>query len=94
MVEKEVLGNALVELPEEVNMILEESHDSSPLKLSNSLPTMLDILHVIGLEQHVELSYPLPLICDEKDEDNLNLLGCVQTISTKASISVCSAPYP
>jgi hypothetical protein len=94
VVDEEVLENSLVELLEEVNLVLEESHDISPLKLPNFLPTMLGILHIIGLEQHVELPYPLPLTRDGKDEDNLNLLGCVQTISTKASNSVCSAPYP
>jgi len=32
-----------VKLPEEVNMVLKESHDISLLKLSDSLPTMLDV---------------------------------------------------
>jgi len=31
---------------------------------------------------------------DEKDEDNPNLLGCVQTISTQTLNSVCLIPYP
>jgi hypothetical protein len=44
--EKKVLGNSLVELPEEVNMVLKKSNDISPLKLSDSLLTMLDIQHV------------------------------------------------
>jgi hypothetical protein len=58
VVDEEVLENSLVELLEEVNMVLEEFHDISPLKLPNFLPTMLGILHIIGLEQHVELPYP------------------------------------
>ena len=36
----------------------------------------------------------MPLTCDEKDEDNLNLLGCVQTIFTQASNNVCSTSHP
>ena len=52
MLEEEVLENFLVELSEEVNMILEESHDISSLKLFDSPPTMLDVQHVKGLEQH------------------------------------------
>jgi hypothetical protein len=83
-----------VELPKELDMILKECHDISFLKLSYSPPTMLDIQHVKGLEQHVELHDPLPLTCGEKDEDSLDLLGYVQTISTKASNSVCSTPHP
>jgi len=101
---KEVLGNSLMELLEEVNTVLKESRDTSPLKLFDSLPTMLDIQHVksleqhvphplmldaqhvIGLEQHVELHDPLRLTRGEKDEDNLDLLGYVQTISTKTFI--------
>jgi hypothetical protein len=43
---KKVLGNSLVELPEEVNMVLKKSNDISPLKLSDSLLTMLDVQHV------------------------------------------------
>jgi hypothetical protein len=112
VVKEEVLGNFLVEFLEEVNMILKESHDISPLKLPDSLPTMLDfhhvkgleqhaphplmldIQHVIGLEQHVELHNLLPLTCDEKDENNHNLLGYVQTTSNKASNNACSTPHP
>ena len=58
------------------------------------LPTMLDVQHVIGLEQHVELSNPLSLTHDEEDEDNHNLLGYVQTTSTKTSNNICSTPHP
>jgi hypothetical protein len=54
---------------------------------------MIDVQHVIGLEQHVELLNLLPLTREEKDEDNLNILGYVQTISTKASNIVCT-PHP
>ena len=43
VVKEEVLGNFLVEFPEEVNMVLEESHNFIPLKLPDSPPTMLDI---------------------------------------------------
>ena len=52
MINEEVLGNVLVESPEEVNMILEEFYDISPFKLPDSPPIMLDIHHVKGLEQH------------------------------------------
>jgi hypothetical protein len=48
---------------------------------------MLDVQHIITLEQHVKLYDPLPLTHDEEDKNNSNLLGCVQTISTKASNS-------
>ena len=106
--EEEVLGNSMVELSEDVNMVLKESHDISPFKLSDSPPTMLNVqhvkgleqhahhplMHVIGLEQYVELHDPLPLTHDEKEEDNSDLLGNIQTISTKASNSVCSTPQP
>jgi hypothetical protein len=50
MIDEEVLGNFLVESPEELNMVLEESRDISPFKLSDSPPIMLDIHHVKGLE--------------------------------------------
>jgi hypothetical protein len=43
VVKKKVLENSLVELPEEVNIVLEESHDINPLKLPNSPPTMFDV---------------------------------------------------
>jgi len=43
VVEKKVLENSLVELPEEVNIILKESYDISFLKLPDSPPTMLGI---------------------------------------------------
>jgi hypothetical protein len=52
VVHQEVLWNSLVEYLEEVNMVLEKSHDISPLKLLDSPPTMLDIQHFIDLEQH------------------------------------------
>jgi hypothetical protein len=101
-----------VELPEEVNMVLKESCNISPLKLFDSLPIMLDIQHVkglehhahrplmldvqhvIGLEQYVELYDPLVLTRGEKDEDNLDLLGYVKTISVKVSNNVCPTPHP
>jgi hypothetical protein len=35
----------------------------------------------------------LPLTRNEDDEDNINLLGYVQTISTKTFNSVCSISY-
>lgn len=111
VVEEEGLENYLVESPEEVKMVLEKSHDISPLKPPDSPLTMLDIQRIksleqhaphslmldayciIGLEQRVEFSDPLPLTRDEKDEDNHNVLGCVQTISTIASNSVCSTHH-
>jgi hypothetical protein len=110
--EEEVLRKSLVELPGEVNMVLKESRNISPLKLSDSLPIMLDIQHikcleqhayhplmldvqhVIDLEQYVELYDPLVLTRGEKDEDNLDLLGYVQTISAKVSNNVCPTPHP
>jgi len=97
VVEEEVLGNSLVKSFEEVNIVLEESHNINPLKLPESPPTLLDVQHVISLDQHVKLSNPLPLTCnekDEKDEYNSNLLGYVQIISTKALNSVCSSSHP
>lgn len=57
-------------------------------------PFMFDIQHIIGLEQYVELPDPFPLTRDEKDEDIPNLLGYVQTISTKVSNSICSTQNP
>ena len=112
VVEEEGLENYLVESSKEVNMVLEKSHDISPLKPPNSPLTMLDVQRIksleqhaphslmldaqciIGLEQRVEFSDPLPLTRDKKDEDNHNLLGCVQTISTTTSNSVCSTHHP
>ena len=73
-------------MAEEVNMVLKESRDTSPLKLSDSPPTILDIQHVKGLEQHapypfmldihsleqhVELHDPLLLTRGEKDKITL-----------------------
>jgi hypothetical protein len=66
-----------MELPKKVNMVLDKSHDISPLKLPNSPPFMLDVQHIIGLEQHIELSDPLPPTLDEENKDNPNLLGYV-----------------
>ena len=40
---KEVLGNSSMESPKEINMVLEESHDISPRKLSGSSPHMLGV---------------------------------------------------
>ena len=54
VVEEEILENSLVKSSEEINMILEESHDISHFKPLDSPPIMLDIQHVIGLKQHVE----------------------------------------
>ena len=54
VVEEEILENSLVKSSEEINMILEESHDISHFKPLDSRPIMLDIQHVIGLKQHVE----------------------------------------
>jgi len=65
---EEVLGNSLVESPKEISMVLEESHDISPPKLSGSLPHMLGVQHIISLAQHVELPNPLPHAHDEEDE--------------------------
>ena len=52
MVHEKVLENSLVEYLKEINMILEKSHNISPSKLLDSSPTILDIQHIIGLEQH------------------------------------------
>ena len=73
VVEEEVLGNSLVKSFEEVNIVLEESHNINPLKLPESPPTLLDVQHVISLDQHVKLSNPLPLTCNEKDDLTLNM---------------------
>ena len=50
---EEILGNSLMELPKDVNMVLKKSHDISPFKLFDSPPTMLDVQYVKYLEQHV-----------------------------------------
>jgi hypothetical protein len=68
-----------VESLKEISLVLKESHGINPSKLHDSTLTILD---VIGLKQHIDLFDPLPLTCNEKDEDNLNLLGYIQTIST------------
>jgi hypothetical protein len=97
VVEEEVLGNFLVKSFEEVNIVLEESYNINPLKLLESPPTLLDVQHVISLDQHVKLSNPSPLTCNEKDEKDEyipNLLGYVQVIFTKALNSVCSNSHP
>ena len=52
MVKEEVLGKSLVELPEKVSIVWEESYDINLLKPLDSLPIMLDAQHVKGLEQH------------------------------------------
>ena len=56
-------------------------------------PLMLDVQHVISLEQHVELYNPLPLTRDEEDKDNLNLLCYVQAIYTKVLNRACFTPH-
>jgi hypothetical protein len=70
-------------------MVLEESSDINPPKLSGSSPHMLGVQHIIGLGQRVELPDPLSHACDEEDEDNPSLLGCVLTISTHVSNNAC-----
>ena len=40
---EEVLGNSSVKSPKEISMVLEESHDISPPKLSGSSPYMLGV---------------------------------------------------
>jgi hypothetical protein len=62
--------------------VLKEFLDIFPLKIPNSLSPMLDIQHVIYFERHVELPDSLPSTRDEENEDNLNLRGCVQIISS------------
>jgi hypothetical protein len=91
---EEVLGNSSVESPIEISMVLEESHDISLPKLPDSSPHMLGVQHIISLEQHVELSNPIPHACDKEDEDNPSLLDCVHTISTHVSNNVCLIPHP
>jgi hypothetical protein len=93
MVEK-VLRNSSVESPIEISIVLEESHDISPLKLPDSLPHMLGVKHIISLKQHVELSDPLPHARDKENKDNPTLLDCVHTISTHVSNNVCLIPHP
>jgi len=51
--------------PEEVNMVLEESHDISPFIPLDSPPIKIDIQHVISLKQHVEFLNLSPLTHDE-----------------------------
>ena len=84
LVVKEALRDSLIELPEEVSVVLKEFLDSLPLKIPNYLSPMLDIQYVIYFERHIELLNSLPPICDGENEDNLNLLGRVQIISSKA----------
>lgn len=72
-----------MKLSEEVNVVLEDILDTYPLELLNTLCPILDNQNVIHFKRHVELSNPLPHTCDEKDEDNSNLLGCIQTIFTR-----------
>ena len=43
---EEVLENSLVELLGKINIVLEEFHHFSSLKLLDSLSTMLDVQHV------------------------------------------------
>ena len=73
-----------------MSVVLKEFLDIFPLKIPNSLSPMLDIQHVIYFERHVELPDSLPSTRDEENEDNLNLRGCVQIISSKAWNSLCS----
>jgi hypothetical protein len=94
LVVEEVLGNSSVKSPIEISMVLEESHDVSPPKLLDSSPHMLGVEHIISLEQHVELSDPLPHARDKEDEDNPSLLDCVHTRSTHVSNNVCLIPHP
>jgi len=91
---EEILGNSSVELPIEMSMVLEESYDISSHKLPDSSSHMLDVQHIISLEQHVELFDLLSHARDEKDEDNPSLLDCVHTISTQVSNNVCLIPHP
>jgi len=46
VVMEEVLENSLVELLGKINIVLEEFHHFSSLKLLDSLSTMLDVQHV------------------------------------------------
>jgi len=86
---EEVLRNSSVESPIEISMVLEESYDISPPKLHDSSPHMLGVQHIISLEQHVELSNPLPHACDKEDEDNPSLLDCVHTIYIYTCFKQC-----
>ena len=38
---------------------------------------------------HIELPHPLPLTCDEEDEDNFNFLSCSKTISIEVLNRIC-----
>jgi hypothetical protein len=84
LVAEEISLDSLVKLSEEVNIMLEDILDTCPLELPNTLCHMLDNQNVIDFKRHVELSNPLPPhTCDEEDENNSNLLGCIQTIFTR-----------
>jgi hypothetical protein len=48
-------------------MVLEKSHDISSLKQLDSPPTMLDIQHIIDLEQHARH----PLMIDVQHDISL-----------------------
>jgi len=91
---EEILWNSLMKLSNEVNVVLEDILDTCPLELPNTLCHMLDNQNVIDFERHVDqLSNPLPHTCNEKDEDNSNLLGCVQTIFTWILNNICLIPH-
>jgi hypothetical protein len=42
---------------------------------------------------HIELPHPLPLTCDEEDEDNFNVLSCSKTISIEVLNRICPIPH-
>jgi hypothetical protein len=83
-----------VELLEEVSVMLNFFIDICSPKLRKSLSHMFDINNVIDFEWHVELPNPLPFTCDEEDENDPNILVCVQTMSIKVSNNVSSTPHP
>ena len=74
-------------------MVLKELLDICLPKLSNSLFHKLEILNLINFVYHIELSHPLPLTCDEEDEDNSNFLSCFKIISIEVSNRICSIPH-
>jgi len=88
------LGDPLMKSSEAVIVVLEYFLDIYPSKLPNTLSLMLENHNIIDFKRHVELPNLVPHTRDEKNEYNLKLLGCVQTISTQVLNSVCLISYP
>ena len=91
LVVEEVLRNSLVRVTKE---IIEESQNSCPYEIHNSLILILCIQHVINFKWYAKLFISLPFIHDQKDKDDSNLLSYVRSISTHILISVCLILQP